>query len=274
MEDLFAVEDDEVQVITRQNARAVSPVAFEEPPVEDRNPGQANSRQARYLGDDEEGDADETPTYDAAAAAARRRTTEGVAEFSLGLDEEVVIKKKRVVARLDEERLLEPRRGVPKLIQLSRERPLHKTLRGKGHTVADMGKVLERYQFWCHEMFPKAKFRDALTMIRKVGNTKRMKMERRRFIDDLLPKPIEVEDGDEDFDFGSDNEEAQPVNDPDKQLSASQALFLDDDEDPAEPPAPISKTATATQDDHPDDAPPPYFEDEEDDLDALEAMYS
>ncbi|ORY79844.1 replication fork protection component Swi3-domain-containing protein [Protomyces lactucae-debilis] len=272
MDDLFAIADDDVEVVERHvRQRSPTPTTIPSPQAQEVSA----TRQARYLGDDET--LDDTASYDAAAAARRRRDTEGENEFSLGLDEEVVIKKKRIIARLDDERLLEKHHGIPKLIKMSLERPLHKTLKGKGHTLQDMGRVLERYQFWCHEMYPKAKFRDALAMIRKAGSSKRMKMERRRFIDDLLPKPVDEDEDAEEYDdsvFGLTNKGPAARN---EEQDASQALFFDDEDEDAEmalyADAPTKPITAAREDDHPQDGPPPYF-DEEDDMDALEAMYS
>lgn len=44
--------------------------------------------------------------------------------------------------------------------------------------------MLNLYQLWLDDLYPKAKFRDALTMVEKVGHSKRMQVSRRAWIDE------------------------------------------------------------------------------------------
>ena len=96
------------------------------------------------------------------------------------IDEEVQVKKARKPQpKLDETRLLGPA-GIPKLRRLARARP---RFRGKGHEFADVAALLHTYQLWLDDLYPRAKFRDALAMVEKLGHTKRMQVSRRAWLD-------------------------------------------------------------------------------------------
>lgn len=62
----------------------------------------------------------------------------------------------------------------------------------------DIARMLNMYQFWLDELYPRAKFADGLAMIEKLGHTKRVQMMRREWIDEGKPKPNAREDEDED----------------------------------------------------------------------------
>ncbi|KAL4812633.1 replication fork protection component Swi3-domain-containing protein [Aspergillus spinulosporus] len=103
----------------------------------------------------------------------------------LGLDEEVeVAKKRQPVAKLDENRLL-TQAGIPKL-----RRSAKKTLKfkGKGHEFSDLARLLNFYQLWLDDLFPRAKFTDGLAMIERLGHSKRLQTMRRAWIDEEKPK--------------------------------------------------------------------------------------
>ncbi|KAJ5580122.1 uncharacterized protein N7459_006107 [Penicillium hispanicum] len=101
--------------------------------------------------------------------------------LGLGLDEEVkVTKKRQPVAKLDEGRLLS-QPGIPKLRRTAKQ---NLRLKGKGHEFADAARLLNFYQLWLDDLFPRAKFADGLTIIEKLGHTKRMQTMRREWIDD------------------------------------------------------------------------------------------
>ncbi|KAL9058353.1 MAG: hypothetical protein Q9162_001808 [Coniocarpon cinnabarinum] len=87
----------------------------------------------------------------------------------LGIDEEVKVRKPRPKqAKLDENRLLGPK-GLPELRKITKNRL---KFRGKGH------------ELWLDELFPKAKFADGLSIIEKVGHSRRMQIMRREWIDE------------------------------------------------------------------------------------------
>ncbi|KAL4735552.1 replication fork protection component Swi3-domain-containing protein [Aspergillus similis] len=103
----------------------------------------------------------------------------------LGLDEEVEVAKKRPpVAKLDENRLL-TQAGIPKL-----RRSAKKSLKfkGKGHEFSDLARLLNFYQLWLDDLFPRAKFADGLAMIERLGHSKRLQTMRRAWIDEEKPK--------------------------------------------------------------------------------------
>ncbi|CZT16071.1 uncharacterized protein RCC_01911 [Ramularia collo-cygni] len=99
-------------------------------------------------------------------------------------DQEVQVKKKRApVPKLDENRLLSDA-GIPRLRKIAKSRL---KFRGKGHEFTDISRLLNTYQLWLDDLYPRAKFRDALGMVEKVGHSKRMQITRRAWLDDTKP---------------------------------------------------------------------------------------
>ncbi|BGP13632.1 hypothetical protein JCM10213_007808 [Rhodosporidiobolus nylandii] len=79
------------------------------------------------------------------------------------IDIEGGAKKRRVVAKMDEARLT-GEMGFPKL-----QRELKKVkIKGRGHELADLRRVLTLYQLWTHEMFPRTNLRDTLATVEKL----------------------------------------------------------------------------------------------------------
>lgn len=100
------------------------------------------------------------------------------------IDEEITIRKKRKpIPKLDEN-LLTSSKGIPKLHKITKSRL---KFRGKGHEFSDMTNLLSMYQLWLDEMYPRAKFRDALAMVEKLGHTKRLQVMRRAWLDETKP---------------------------------------------------------------------------------------
>ncbi|RAK75570.1 Chromosome segregation in meiosis protein 3 [Aspergillus fijiensis CBS 313.89] len=124
----------------------------------------------------------------------------------LGVDDKVQVSKhRRFVAKLDESRLLS-QSGIPKLRRTSRQRL---RLKGKGHEVydhqhrhhfsptanfmeqfSDVARLLNFYQLWLDDLYPRAKFADGLAMIEKLGHSKRLQTMRREWIDEEKPKAL------------------------------------------------------------------------------------
>ncbi|KAL8671779.1 MAG: hypothetical protein Q9168_003726 [Polycauliona sp. 1 TL-2023] len=103
----------------------------------------------------------------------------------LGVDEVVKITRKRQpVAKLDEDRLLS-QAGIPKLRRITKERLLFK---GKGHEYRDLARLLNVYQLWLDDLYPRAKFADGLAMIEKLGHKKRIQIMRREWIHEGKPQ--------------------------------------------------------------------------------------
>jgi replication fork protection complex subunit Csm3/Swi3 len=94
-------------------------------------------------------------------------------------------------------------------------------IKGKGHEFSDMARLLNTYQLWLDDLFPKAKFMDGVSMIEKLGHKKRMQMMRKEWIQEGKPKPPR-DDDEEDFviptedavqeNAGARNTEEQPSN--------------------------------------------------------------
>ncbi|OJJ95823.1 hypothetical protein ASPACDRAFT_81580 [Aspergillus aculeatus ATCC 16872] len=105
----------------------------------------------------------------------------------LGVDDKVQVSKhRRFVAKLDESRLLS-QSGIPKLRRTSRQRL---RLKGKGHEFSDVARLLNLYQLWLDDLYPRAKFADGLAMIEKLGHSKRLQAMRREWIDEEKPKVL------------------------------------------------------------------------------------
>ncbi|EEP77731.1 predicted protein [Uncinocarpus reesii 1704] len=103
----------------------------------------------------------------------------------LGIDEEIKITKKRAPAvKLDENRLLS-QAGIPKL-RKSADTKLR--LKGKHHEFSDVARLLNFYQFWLDDLYPRAKFADGLAIIEKLGHSKRLQVMRKEWIDEGKPR--------------------------------------------------------------------------------------
>lgn len=119
-------------------------------------------------------------------------TTHHPQEPAKDIDEEVQVKKKRKPnPKLDEARLLS-QNGIPKLRRLTKSKL---KFRGKGHEYGDITALLNMYQLWLDDLYPKAKFKDGLTMVEKVGHSKRMQITRKAWLD--ATKPHRREDSQE-----------------------------------------------------------------------------
>lgn len=60
-------------------------------------------------------------------------------------------------------------------------------LKGKGHEFSDVARLLNYYQLWLDNLYPRAKFADGLQLIEKVGHSKRMQIMRKEWIDEGKP---------------------------------------------------------------------------------------
>ncbi|KAK3071050.1 chromosome segregation in meiosis- protein [Teratosphaeriaceae sp. CCFEE 6253] len=99
-------------------------------------------------------------------------------------DAEIKIRKPRRPAPKLDEALLLSSAGIPKLRHHANTKLKFK---GKGHEFSDIANLLGVYQLWLDDLYPKAKFRDGLAMVEKVGHSKRMQMERRVWIEATRP---------------------------------------------------------------------------------------
>ncbi|KAI5308034.1 chromosome segregation in meiosis- protein [Ascosphaera atra] len=116
----------------------------------------------------------------------------GDADAGLGLDEEIkVTRKRRPIPKLDEDRLLS-QAGIPKLRNKSRKL----NLKGKDHEYSDTMRLLNLYQLWLDDLYPRAKFADGLAIIEKLGHSKRMQVMRKEWIYESQRKRRDRDDDD------------------------------------------------------------------------------
>ncbi|TQW01281.1 hypothetical protein V2A60_002288 [Cordyceps javanica] len=114
-------------------------------------------------------------------------------DAGLGIDEEVDVQKaaRAPTVKLDESRLLSEA-GIPRL----RKRAQGLKLKGKGHEFSDMSRLLSFYQLWLDDLYPKARFLDALAMVEKAGHKKRLMVARGEWLDERRPKSTEDKEDD------------------------------------------------------------------------------
>ncbi|KAL9588910.1 MAG: hypothetical protein Q9203_002281 [Teloschistes exilis] len=105
--------------------------------------------------------------------------------LGLGIDEEIkVAPKRQPVAKLDKKRLLS-QAGVPKLRRLAKDRLKFK---GKGHEYSDLARLLNVYQLWLDDLYPRAKLADGLAIIEKLGHKREIQLMRREWINEGQPR--------------------------------------------------------------------------------------
>ncbi|GAB1215020.1 chromosome segregation in meiosis-related protein [Aspergillus terreus] len=201
--------------------------------------------------------------------------------LGLGLDDEVkVTRKRQPIAKLDEGRLLS-QAGIPKLRRSAKQKLKFK---GKGHEFSDAARLLNFYQLWLDDLFPRAKFTDGLAMIEKLGHSKRIQTMRREWIDQ--EKPRQRDDDDEplqEAEGSHHNETSNAADQPsDRQSNSRQSphpnddsndLFMSDEGNPQyvvdRPEAPEEDDLEALLREQEDEVVDKPDGPEEDDLDAL-----
>lgn len=233
-----------------------------------------------------------TERDDKTTLSPRKRKREDENPFGGEVDEEVKITKQRKkIPKLDADRLLSDP-GIPKMRKLFRDRDIKKKLRlkGKGHEFSDAARLLNYYQMWLDQLYPRAKFADALQLVEKAGHTKKMQMYRKSWIDEGKPgyvrsndlqHAVDVEDG-VSRDGPSAQAQAQTQDVPDQEVEEDPtAMFFadgnDDDEQDAGGPDDDELDALLAQDTTaPSKATSKRYVDAEsegeDDLDALLAQ--
>ncbi|ETS74944.1 hypothetical protein PFICI_13428 [Pestalotiopsis fici W106-1] len=197
----------------------------------------------------------------------------------LGIDEAVAVSKKVRVPRvkLDDKKLLSDK-GIPKL----RKKAGDLKFKGKGHEFSDTARLLSFYQLWLDDLYPKAKFLDALTMVEKAGHTRSMRLARMDWINEGKPRSATQIDENDDSDLRGLDHGREPAIFPARvapifeksnrpaerpKTPSLDDLFGDDDLYDATPKASRTNNASAaTNQGLGSNAP-----DEEDDLDALMA---
>ncbi|KAF2016266.1 Swi3-domain-containing protein [Aaosphaeria arxii CBS 175.79] len=121
---------------------------------------------------------------------------------ALGLDQEItVVKQRRPIPKLDETLLLSDA-GISKLRRISKDRL---RLKGKGHEYGDIARMLNMYQLWLDDLYPRAKFADGLVMIEKLGHSKRTQYMRKEWINEGKPGYNAASDAEETVEQSVDN---------------------------------------------------------------------
>ncbi|CAJ2503669.1 Uu.00g110630.m01.CDS01 [Anthostomella pinea] len=149
---------------------------------------------------------DEAPNNGKANANSNAQSKKRKDDSGLGIDEEVAVAKKPRVpnVKLDESRLLSEK-GIPRLRRKARDLKF----KGKGHEFSDTARLLSFYQLWLDDLFPKAKFLDAVAMAEKMGHKKYMRIKRLEWIDEGKPKPAVHADQDDLFGEANQTEERE-----------------------------------------------------------------
>ncbi|KAG9123047.1 hypothetical protein FRC07_000311 [Ceratobasidium sp. 392] len=104
-------------------------------------------------------------------------------------------KPKRVIPKLDETRLLD-RDGLPALVRQTKEF----NIKGKGHEMSDLNRLMQMYQLWAHKMFPKMQFNDTVERVERLCRSRRMHVALSTWRD--MQNPPTAEEADEDVETG------------------------------------------------------------------------
>lgn len=134
----------------------------------------------------------------------------------LGLDQSIKLTTRAKIAKIDEERIFNKQKGIHYIIQNHRklqkifERNEHRIWKKyRNHSLSsdmkkqikheveyeNMTSILQFYQLWCHGLFPKARFRDCIQMLRAFGSkSSQLKLYRRELIEREIYK-AKVESG-------------------------------------------------------------------------------
>lgn len=136
-----------------------------------------------------------------------------------------------------------------------------------------MARLLNTYQLWLDNLYPRAKFADGLSMVEKLGHSKRMQIMRRQWIDEGKPKPVDDLENTEMQDDAADNgaEQTQQGKESD---NASEPRRVGDDFKmsgalPDEDSARVQQTQTQRERGDPGQEQARQEAPEEDELDAL-----
>ncbi|KDR81656.1 hypothetical protein GALMADRAFT_221522 [Galerina marginata CBS 339.88] len=111
-------------------------------------------------------------------------------------------KARRRLVKLDENRLLGPN-GFPQLIKMTKDFKI----KGKGHEATDLNRLLQTYQYWTHQLYPKTQFRDTVERVEKLCHSRRMNVSLSVWRDDAHGRPNKKNDDSDDEDMrGGDDE--------------------------------------------------------------------
>jgi replication fork protection complex subunit Csm3/Swi3 len=74
-----------------------------------------------------------------------------------------------------------------------------------------MARMLNMYQLWLDDLYPRAKFLDGLAMVEKLGHKKRLQVMRKQWIDEGKPKLLSLEDEEMLDDMETSHQEPDPI---------------------------------------------------------------
>ncbi|KAF5098695.1 hypothetical protein D0Z00_001948 [Geotrichum galactomycetum] len=129
----------------------------------------------------------------------------------LGIDEEVVVKKRRTMAKLDDDRLINPNMGIPYLQRKVVSGLMPRLKKRKGEELRDLSTILQFYQLWAHKLYPKANFGDFIQIARTAGKTPRMRMFRQGWISDEKAKKLGIDAVQGEDKGDAENDSAKPA---------------------------------------------------------------
>ncbi|EED18382.1 replication fork protection component Swi3, putative [Talaromyces stipitatus ATCC 10500] len=130
---------------------------------------------------------------------------------------------------------------------------------------SDLGRLLNFYQLWLDDLYPRAKFADGLAMIEKLGHSKRIQIMRREWINEEKPDYLRNADDEDHNNHDNSNPVAERDEAPGAQTatnndtSADANVPLDDDmedlfgEAPRRRSTPKQDTSSGSNDDVPPD---------------------
>ncbi|PPQ86868.1 hypothetical protein CVT25_012587 [Psilocybe cyanescens] len=109
-------------------------------------------------------------------------------------------KEPRRLAKLDENRLLGPS-GFPQLIKMTK----NFKIKGKGHEATDLKRLLQQYQYWTHQLYPKTQFRDTVQRVEKLCHSRRMNIALSVWRDEAHGRPSTQKDDSDEEEGGDEN---------------------------------------------------------------------
>ncbi|KAF5330897.1 hypothetical protein D9619_005630 [Psilocybe cf. subviscida] len=127
-------------------------------------------------------------------------------------------KERRRIVKLDEARLLNPTHGFPQLVKMTKDFKI----KGKGHEAADLSRLLQKYQYWTHQLYPKLQFQDTVERVEKLCHSRRMNVALSVWRDEALGRP----GGRQGLDIDDDEEDTGAIDDED-QAEQNQAMDTD-----------------------------------------------
>lgn len=91
----------------------------------------------------------------------------------------VITTKRRVQVKLTGERLMDPERGLPHLMKIGKKR-IH--ISKNKSSFENLSNIVQVYQLWAHQLYPKAKFKDFIKLSQQLGRTDRVLREYRKSV--------------------------------------------------------------------------------------------